>query len=200
MEDSGDIVGFELDLSGLNVGDLPAISGDFSHVGALRMDDMNLRSGSNEFLASFSQLRVLDMSENRMTRMPPAIAQMSQLLSLELTSNRISLTPESAQQLANHSSLEILDLSGNPLGISPDVSQLVNLRRLGLSNTGITQWPNGLWALTHIEWANLRNNMIASIPPAVFEPQWTLGANRSTSISGNPIDASSSASNSICQA
>ncbi|MCU1728956.1 hypothetical protein NTD86_18390 [Pseudomonas sp. 7P_10.2_Bac1] len=191
MEDSGDIVGFELDLSGLNVGDLPAISGDFSHVGALRMDDMNLRSGSNEFLASFSQLRVLDMSENRMTRIPPAIAQMSQLLSLELTSNRISLTPESAQQLANHSSLEILDLSGNPLGMSPDVSQLVNLRQLDLSNTGITQWPNGLWALTHIEWANLRNNMIASIPPAVFEPQWTLGANRSTTISGNPIDASS---------
>ncbi|WP_314916825.1 NEL-type E3 ubiquitin ligase domain-containing protein [Pseudomonas helleri] len=189
MEDSGDIVGFELDLSGLDIGDLPAISGDFSHVGALQMEGMNLRSGSNEFLASFTQLRLLDMSNNRIEHMPAAIAEMPLLMSLELMDNRITLTPETAQQLANLSNLRALSLSGNPLGISPDVSQMLDLHSLDLSNTGISQWPNDLWALPHIEWANLRDNVMTTIPDAVFEPQWTVGANRSTSISGNPLDA-----------
>lgn len=189
MEDTGDIVGFELDLSGLDIGELPAISGDFSHVGALQMEGMNLRSGSNEFLASFIHLRLLDMSNNRIDRLPAAIAEMSQLTSLELMDNRITLTPETAQQLANLSNLRALSLSGNPLGISPDVSQMLDLHSLDLSNTGISQWPNGLWALPHIEWANLRDNAMTTIPDAVFEPQWTVGANRSTSISGNPFDA-----------
>ncbi|MFJ2332872.1 NEL-type E3 ubiquitin ligase domain-containing protein [Pseudomonas helleri] len=189
MEDSGDIVGFELDLSGLDVGDLPAISGDFSHVGALQMEGMNLRSGSNEFLASFTHLRLLDMSSNRIERLPPAIADMSELMSLELMGNRITLTPESAAQLANLSHLRALSLAGNPLSISPDVSQMLDLHSLDLSNTGISQWPNGLWALPDIEWANLRDNVMTTIPDAVFEPQWTAGANRSTTISGNPIDA-----------
>lgn len=189
MEDSGDIVGFELDLSGLDIGELPAISGDFSHVGALQMEGMNLRSGSNEFLASFTHLRLLDMSSNRLERLPPAIAEMSLLMSLELMGNRITLTPETAAQLANLSHLRALSLAGNPLGISPDVSQMLDLHSLDLSNTGISQWPNGLWALPHIEWANLRDNAMTTIPDAVFEPQWTVGANRSTTISGNPIDA-----------
>ncbi|WP_282364928.1 NEL-type E3 ubiquitin ligase domain-containing protein [Pseudomonas sp. PS01297] len=189
MEDTGDIVGFELDLSGLDIGDLPAISGDFSHVGALLMEGMNLRSGSNEFLASFTHLRLLDMSNNQIDRLPPAIAEMSQLISLELMDNRITLTPETAQQLANLSNLRALSLSGNPLGISPDVSQMLDLHSLDLSNTGISQWPNGLWALPHIDWANLRDNMMTTIPDAVFEPQWTVGANQATSISGNPMDA-----------
>lgn len=189
MEDTGDIVGFELDLSGLDIGDLPAISGDFSHVGALQMEGMNLRNGSNEFLASFTHLRLLDMSNNRIDRLPAAIAEMPLLMSLELMDNRITLTPETAQQLASLSNLRALSLSGNPLGISPDVSQMLDLHSLDLSNTGISQWPNGLWALPHIEWANLRDNVMTTIPDAVFEPQWTVGANRSTSISGNPLDA-----------
>ena len=188
MEDSGDIVGFELDLSGLDIGDLPAISGDFSHVGALQMEGMNLLSGSNEFLASFTHLRLLDMSNNRIEHLPPAIADMSLLMSLELMDNRITLTADTAQQLANLSNLRALSLSNNPLGISPDVSQMSDLHSLDLSNTGISQWPNGLWALPNVEWANLRDNLMTTIPDAVFEPQWTTGANRSTTISGNPID------------
>ncbi|MFP3518099.1 DUF6543 domain-containing protein [Pseudomonas sp. SIMBA_077] len=187
-EDGVEIGGYELDLSGLDVGDLPAINGDFSHVVVLLMDDMQLRSGSNEFLESFSHLRMLDMSNNRIQSLPPAITEMHHLTSLELMDNRISLTAETAQQLANLTNLEVLNLSGNPLGISPDVSQMLNLRRLDLSDTAITDWPNGLWALAHIDFANLRDNWITTIPSAVFEPQWADGANRSTSISGNPID------------
>lgn len=191
LAEDGNEIGYVLNLAGLDVGDLPALSGDFSHVSVLRMEDMNLRSGSNEFLSSFTQLRMLGMSSNRLQSLPSAIADMPHLTALDLTGNRISLTPETAQQLANHSSLEILHLSNNPLGITPDVSQLQNLRSLNLNNTGITEWPNGLWTLTHVEWAGLRNNAITNISPAVFAPDWSAGANRVTTISGNPINDSS---------
>ena len=187
----GVMIGPVLDLYGLDVGDLPALTGDLSHVRVLRMDSMNLRNGSNEFLSGFTQLHTLSMSGNRLIELPSAIAAMTQLRSLDLSGNRLVLTPLSAQQLAAHSRLEVLTLMNNPLGIVPDVSRMSELRTLSLQDTGITQWPNGLWALPQVQWANLRNNLITDIPEAVFNAPEEATANRLTSISGNPISVES---------
>ncbi len=187
----GSTIGPILDFYGLDVGDLPALSGDLSHVRVLRMDSMSLRNGSNEFLGGFTQLHTLNMSGNRLISIPSAIAGMTQLRSLDLSSNRIVLTAQTAQQLATGSLLEVLHLNDNPLGATPDVSQMPALRNLSLQNTNITQWPNGLWALTHVQWANLRNNLISSIPESVFTAPQEATANAVTSIAGNPISVQS---------
>ena len=187
----GSLIGPILDFYGLDVGDLPALTGDLAHVRVLRMDSMSLRNGSNEFLGSFGQLHTLSMAGNRLTSMPPAIGNMTQLRRLDLSDNRLVLTPHAARQLATCSMLEVLDLSNNPLRVTPDVSQMWGLRNLRLQSTRISQWPNGLWALTQVQWANLRNNLITTIPEAVFNAPQGATANGVTSISGNPISAQS---------
>ncbi|MEF9673323.1 hypothetical protein QNM99_18420 [Pseudomonas sp. PCH446] len=51
------------------------------------------------------------------------------------------LRPATAQALSTMHSLEILDLSGNPLGLLPDLSQLHALEVLDLSRTGSVHSP-----------------------------------------------------------
>ena len=190
-DNDGNVIGPILDLYGLDVGDLPALTGNLSHIRVLRMDCMNLRNGSGDFLSGFPHLHTLSLSGNRLTDMPSAIAGMTQLRSLDLSGNRFVLTSQNIQRLASCSMLEVLSLENNPLGLAPDVSQMSGLRTLNLQNTGITQWPNGLWALTQVQWANLRNNLIRDMPDAVFSAPLTAVANSVTSVSGNPISAQS---------
>ena len=190
-DNEGRIIGPILDFYGLDVGDLPALTGDLSFIRVLRMDSMNLRNGSNEFLSGFTRLHTLSMSGNRLTSLPAAISSMTQLRSLDLSDNHLALTPQSVQQLAAFTMLEVLTLMNNPLDVAPDVSRMSGLRTLSLQNTSITQWPNGLWALTQVQWANLRNNLISHIPEAVFNAPLQATANGLTSISGNPISLES---------
>ena len=191
QDNDGNVIGPILDFYGLDVGDLPALTGNLNHIRVLRMDSMSLRNGSGEFLSGFMQLHTLSLSGNRLTDMPSVIAGMTQLRSLDLSGNRLVLTYQNVQRLASCSMLEELNLVDNPLGIAPDVSQMSGLRILSLQNTGLTHWPNGLWALTQVQWANLRNNLIRDIPDAVFSAPPSATANSVTSISGNPISAQS---------
>ena len=183
--------GYLLVFNGIQAGDLPALTGDFSHIRGLHMDNMNLHRGSNEFLNSFSQLHVLTMSDNRLRSLPPAIANMPRLTTLNLSYNNIVLSPESAQQLAGCTALQALRLDNNSLGITPDVSRMTALRYLNLSHTGITSWPAGLQGLTHLEEVNLRHNNIATIEQTLFEAPGANAVNSVTRIHGNPISAES---------
>ena len=183
--------GYLLVFNGIQAGDLPALTGDFSHIRGLHMDNMNLYRGSNEFLNSFSQLRVLTMSDNRLRSLPPAIANMPLLTTLNLSQNNIVLTSQSAQQLAGCSALRALRLDRNLLGITPDVSRMTALRSLNLSQTGITGWPAGLQSLSHLEEVNLRHNNIVTIAQTLFETPAADAVNSVTWIHGNPISAES---------
>lgn len=187
LDDDGTPLGYLLDLYHLEVGDLPALTGDFSHVGVLVMNGMNLHRGSNSFLSSFTGLRRLLMSDNSLTTLPPAIANMPHLRTLGLVNNRIVLTPESVQLLAGCTRLHSLFLNDNPLGLAPDVTHMSDLRELRLNNTGINQWPVGLPGLTQLALVDLRSNQITTIPQAVFDAPETSATNRATRLQGNPL-------------
>ena len=58
---------------------------------------------------------------------------------------------------------------------------------MSLERAGLNTWPQGLWALTRIEWANLRHNEITTIPQAVFDVPDPATVNRAVSIAGNPV-------------
>ncbi|WP_320110098.1 dermonecrotic toxin domain-containing protein [Pseudomonas sp. B21-053] len=179
----------ELSFPALQVGDLPIIAGDFSHVGSLVMDRMGASTGMNSFLHNFKQLRHLSLVGNELTRFALAIGDMPRLESLNLSDNQIRLTSDSADQLAGLTELKILNLSNNPtLALTPNVARMTRLERLELGNTGISEWPVGATGLSGLQVLDLRDNRITQIPEDVFAAAGRL--NRGTDIGGNPLSPS----------
>lgn len=159
---------YVLDLSGMPIGDLPKLPGDFRHISALIMDDMALTEVPEGFLESFPDLRWLSMQRNRLTTLPRALAHLKGLQKLDLGHNEIALTPETVNTLAGLTDLRELSLAHNALGQTIDVSHMQRLRHIDLQRTQSEHWPLGVHALNEIAYLDLRDNSIQQIPDAVF--------------------------------
>ncbi|WP_350650419.1 hypothetical protein, partial [Pseudomonas sp. HY13-MNA-CIBAN-0226] len=70
-----------------------------------------------------------------MTELPAVIGDMKQLTALKLHDNGLQLTEHSAGLVSNLNALQVLDLSSNPLGVTPDFSGMPHLRELNLYRT-----------------------------------------------------------------
>lgn len=146
--------------------DIPALPIDLGLVTRLLMSNGNFSTEHAEFLRRFPNLRVLDLSNNSLDRLPAAIAQMRSLVALELSNNQISLDIDAVAQLRDLLSLQAIYLANNPLGQVPDISRMANLMELDLSRTGISEWPAGLFAQDRDALFQLRlqGNPITTIP------------------------------------
>ncbi|MFJ7108993.1 NEL-type E3 ubiquitin ligase domain-containing protein [Pseudomonas sp. NPDC098740] len=188
----GSPIGIELDLSGLGLPNLPELDADFSHVGSLNLSNMGLTVTPEAFLRRNRGVRWLDLSGNRLTEVPQALGEMEGLTRLFLQHNRIRLTPETAQVLAGRTTLRALSLFDNPLGITPDFSQMVDLRSLSLGSTGIETWPTGLAEQPALDVIDLSHNRLVTIPDSVIAPpaehlEQAARLNNVTHIQGNPF-------------
>ncbi|VVO88221.1 NEL-type E3 ubiquitin ligase domain-containing protein [Pseudomonas fluorescens] len=188
----GSPIGFELDLSGQTLDSVPDLEADFSHVGSLKLNNMGLSVSPEGFLWRFRGVRWLDMSNNQLTAIPPALGEMHGLTRLFLQRNRIRLTPETAQLLAGRTTLRALSLSFNPLGMLPDFSRITDMRSLSLNTIGIDTWPVGLGEQPLLDAIDLRNNQITTIPESVIAPpaeqlENAARLNGFTYIGGNPL-------------
>lgn len=159
-----------LDLNGLAMSrhlyNFPPLTANFDHVTSLSMRESSLLSSQGQFLENFPKLRTLDVGANVLNRLPPAIGDLRHLVSLWLDNNQIVLTPPAVAHLRALSRLELLTLQKNPLGLVPDISQMPNLAVLNLEDTGIHQWPVGVFGQSrprHI-YLNLRSNVLTDIP------------------------------------
>lgn len=189
MPDTPEIL-YNLKFEAQPLGDLPAIVGDFGHIGTLEMDKVGASAGLKTFLRNFTNLRTLSLTGNQLTRIPQAIETMPRLRHLDLSDNQIYLTPESTKLLSERDQLHSLDLSFNrTLGRSPSVNALLQLRHLALRDTGIVDWPIGVNDLAELQRLDLRDNLIAHIPEAVFTARVAL--NRGTNVDGNPLSPTS---------
>ncbi|WP_338483806.1 NEL-type E3 ubiquitin ligase domain-containing protein [Pseudomonas trivialis] len=191
LANDGTPIGLELDLSRLDLPSLPDLDADFSHVGSLKLNNMNLASSPEGFLAQFRGVRWLDLSGNQLRVLPPALGEMPGLTRLFLQNNRIRLTAETARILSGRVTLRALMLSGNDLGIAPDFSQISDMRSLGLSNAGLETWPVGLAEQPLLDGINLSANHLTSIPASVISPPdaqlaQTARVNNVTDASNNP--------------
>ncbi|WP_342794696.1 NEL-type E3 ubiquitin ligase domain-containing protein [Pseudomonas sp. R84] len=88
--------------------------------------------------------------------------------------------------------LKHLDLSGNPLGKTPDFSGMPNLKTLNLSNAELDQWPAGLLNQTRLTHLDLRNNRLNAVPEANLNPpaeqfEALARINSVTLLEGNPF-------------
>jgi len=190
--DDGHPIGLELDLSGLTLPSLPDLDADFSHVGSLKLNNMNLSTSPEGFLTRYRHVRWLDLSNNQLRALPPALGEMHGLTRLALQQNQIRLTSETAQILSERTTLRAISLSGNPIGVTPDFSQVTDLRVLNMSGTGIDTWPQGLGTQPSLEFIQLSNNRITTIPDAVIAPPderlaQTARVNNVTIASNNPF-------------
>lgn len=167
--DNGKTVGV-LNLDGMRVGKLPTLPPgiSFDHIQELSMRDMALDDDAVYFLKSFKQLESLELDDNAMTRLPEVLSHMPNLTRLSLAGNRIRLTEQTLKKLNQLRTLHYLNLNKNPLGATPDVTLMLDMRRLLLRDTGVTEVPEGMTRLVYLDWADLSENHISQLPPWLF--------------------------------
>lgn len=160
--------GARLVLQGERVGRLPMLpdSIDFGHVQELVLRNMTLLDVPEAFLRRFTNLRLLDLRHNQLTRLPAGLESLTQVVELRLGYNRIVWDAQSDQRLAALTRLERLDLSGNPLRVAPNLVALRNLRHVSLRDTLLTEVP--LWPEQRpfVEGIDLRDNTIQRLRPS----------------------------------
>jgi Leucine-rich repeat (LRR) protein len=180
---------YEFYYSASMIGELPSLRAEFSHVSYVYLESRDGLTTIGRFLKGFPNAYGVTIRNYALGTIPVETFEMGKLNTLALPQNEIHLDDASVQALAGLDRLEILDLTGNPLGRAPDVSQMHGLTTLSLSNTGITETPNGLFALKEIEDADLSNNAITELPADYLELPAHI--TESYNFSGNPLSEAS---------
>ncbi|MGY2292114.1 dermonecrotic toxin domain-containing protein [Pseudomonas sp. SDO528_S397] len=167
------------------VGELPALSCDFSHVTLLSLLGNDGTRGVTAFVQRFPNVRHLEVRDAPIGDLPTGIQTLANLNHLSLDNCSITLTPESHARLASMQGLRTLNLHQNPLGVTPSVEAMHDLTDLDLSETGIERLPPGLLNRPELETAFLGDNRIRELPAAMF--QLSPVASQRFDLSGNPL-------------
>jgi hypothetical protein len=175
-DDVRPITNLRLTVYGIRPRSLPELppSVSFAHITELAFPDMQLQSIPQTFLRAFPNLNWLDLTGNRLVRLPEGLAMMEQLRGLILANNRITLSATQRILLADCWNLEQLSLAHNPLGRSFSVADMPELRVLDLNSTGINRLPDGLLNRPELLLADLRGNAISHLSEAFFTSPATL--------------------------
>ena len=85
--------------------------------------------------------------------------------------------------------LEYIDLDDNPLNITPDFSNMPNLKTIHMSNAELTEFPLSLLGLSELEVVDLSENLITELPNELFDaPDYITQA---LDLDGNPFSDTS---------
>ncbi|XP_008312715.1 leucine-rich repeat-containing protein 57 [Cynoglossus semilaevis] len=137
--------------------------------GVFQLTGKGLQEFPEELQKLTSNLRTVDLSDNKIPVLPAAIGNFLQLKSLTLNSNKLSILPAEIGKLKK---LESLSLNGNQITQLPStMGQLKALRTLNLAGNQISEFPSGLSTLRQLDLIDLSRNQIHSIPAHVSELQ-----------------------------
>lgn len=190
VDHRGHARGMRLNVTGVAVLRLPELPEqvDFRHVSELTLINLQLSQLPSNFLHNFRSLRRLNLSGNQLTALPTNLAVLTELRALQLNNNLIQMTQADVSTLGNLRQLQELALSHNPLGaISLDLSNLSHLGELYLRSCQLPTMPLGLIRCTLLDYADLRNNSISSIPEAILQAPRAF--RRAFSLQGNALNA-----------
>ncbi|WP_460164817.1 dermonecrotic toxin domain-containing protein [Pseudomonas sp. S1_G07] len=151
------------------LGDLPVLNVEFNHVSRLELRGVETTTIPAGFLERFPQLETLMIHRYALQDIPWAVFNLAKLKTLILSRCGVRLTPTSADALSGLDALQYLDLGNNPLGITPDVSQMPDLTILMLENTGLTEVPHGTFSRPLLDQLNLSDNLITELPTDILE-------------------------------
>ncbi|WP_369987246.1 NEL-type E3 ubiquitin ligase domain-containing protein [Pseudomonas xanthosomatis] len=186
--ENGEAEGLRLSVIGIPVASLPDLpqGADFSHVTDLTLVGLRLQELPQNFLHCFPDLRRLNLSNNALRAMPAGIAQLGRLRSLDLARNQIRMNTAGIRVVRNLVMMRTLDLSANPLGsVSLNFRQMSRLREISLRRCGLLEVPSGLEWCGFLEFADLRDNQISSVPQVLLGQSY--GFRQGLDLSGNPL-------------
>ena len=179
--------GYELDLSGLALAELPDIAVPLRNVRVLKLDDNALEDVPFSFLRLFPKVRSVSLRSNGLRHFVQNLTRLPDLIGLDLAYNQISFSLPDVQYLMDMVELRVLDLEGNPLepGLRLQVGTLSRLEGLNLRNTGLTHLPFGMAGLRRIRRIDLRDNRIGELTQfGLALPHAVL---RAMDLAGNPL-------------
>nr|WP_243897574.1 NEL-type E3 ubiquitin ligase domain-containing protein [Pseudomonas asiatica] len=157
----------------------------FPHVTELSLRSLLLKEVPEQFLLSFPNLSSLELSYNKLQRLPESLSLLNDLRILDLSGNRISLDESQAQVLAQCSRLRYLNLSHNRLNMTFSVAQMNQLAELRLRNAGLVLLPEGITDCQTLYMLDASNNFINLLPPNFIQSRlWREGY---VALSGNPV-------------
>ncbi|TFY88043.1 hypothetical protein DYL61_25080 [Pseudomonas nabeulensis] len=159
----------------------------FEHIKYLRIGSDAFPLTGNAFLSKFANLTYLKL-DCGLSALPTSVTNMAHLENLDLTDNNIVLTPQARSRLNAMTTLQGLYLDANPLGMTPNVTGMNNLRVLTLRNTGIEHWPAGAETLFNLEHLLLQENRITTLPEAVYTDVRLGPLNQHTVLHDNPLN------------
>ncbi|XP_016000416.2 leucine-rich repeat-containing protein 57 isoform X1 [Rousettus aegyptiacus] len=138
--------------------------------GVFQLKDRGLTEFPSELQKLTSNLRTIDLSNNKIESLPPMIiGKFTLLKSLSLNNNKLTVLPD---ELCNLKKLETLSLNNNHLRELPSTfGQLSALKTLSLSGNQLRALPPQLCSLRHLDVVDLSKNQIRSIPDIVGELQ-----------------------------
>ncbi|AZE68315.1 Leucine rich repeat-containing protein [Pseudomonas synxantha] len=179
-------------LDGMLGGPLPILPPEikFTHVRQLSMKNMGVGDEVAYFLKHFPGLKSLELSGNRLTRLPEVLSHMPQLQALYLDDNQLVLTNYMRTKLADLRTLRIMNLAGNPLVDPPKVDHLFDLHQLILHDCRLKTFPEHLWRLPYLTSVDLRENDITELPAWLFTAH--RDRTRGINLRHNPLSASTS--------
>ena len=111
------------------------------------------------------EMTELDLSEERLTQLPPEMGRLTNLTALDLSRNQIEVIPPEMGRLTN---LTALDLSRNQIEvIPPEIRYLTNLTKLSLYSNRIAIIPESIGSLTKLTELYLYSNQVSAIPESI---------------------------------
>lgn len=159
--------GYSLDLSGLEIGPLPAMAARFDHVRSLRLESMQMSQDPSAFIALFSGIRRLTLYNNRLQTLPSHIGRLAHLVHLDLGRNQLQVSTTLFAPLRGHPSLRGLSLDGAVPGLPEaalaDIASLTRLEHLNLASNTLQLTEQGwgyLGSLAQLRGLDLGFNQI----------------------------------------
>ena len=152
-----------------SISELPSLpAGTFSHVKTVSLDHLNVPAAQmRAFLQAFSGARTVEITGCNLTEVPFGPSDFAQLTRLDLSHNLIGTTPEVQSQIDALYKLDFLDLRENQL-TDLNVAALKKLELLDLSSNRLQAWPAGAETLPRLQWLDLRENPISTLPEHVL--------------------------------
>ncbi len=132
----------------------------------LEAKKINLLKTHKSIFINFENLYVLDLRENKLSKLSKSISCLKQLKVLRLDYNQITFLPNSIGLLEN---LEILTVSNNELKSLPiSIQNLLKLKTLKISNNKISKIPIEIGHLKYLECLHIDSNYFSEIPTTIY--------------------------------
>lgn len=113
-------------------------------------------------------IRELNISRNKLISIPLNLSNATKLLLLDVSHNQINNLPDSIFDLIY--SLQKLYLNGNPIQLLPDLSDLISLIFLDLSDTLITELPISIAKLAQLKFLSVGQSLDNDLSSFVSPP------------------------------